>query len=672
MSSALSERLEFMDLGPEAQANIRSIKPFIAEALPGALDSFYTQVRRFPKTRAFFSGEDQILSAKNRQVGHWETISSGQFDDRYVGAVTRVGQIHARIGLEPRWYIGGYSLVLERLIAKVVKERWPKGGFGGAKGVAPQQVAAELGALVKATLLDMDFAISVYLEAAEEARLKAEKAALAQERETVVGSVGQAMRALSAGDLTYRMSSDVPEEYAQLRADFNAAMAQLQQTVGAIMTSSGTLGGGAQEISSAADDLSRRTEQQAASLEETAAALDEVTSTVQRSAEGAQRANATASEAKADAVRSGDIMNEAVSAMDEIEESSGKITQIIGVIDEIAFQTNLLALNAGVEAARAGEAGRGFAVVAQEVRALAQRSADAAKEIKTLIARSSDQVERGARLVADTGQALHAIVAKVADIDSLIAEIARSAQEQAVGLTQVNTAINQMDQVTQQNAAMVEETTAAASRLQSEATELSRLIGSFEVGQARPAAHRPGPVASETRPGRRAAADRQRRRRPRMGGVLMADALEAGDVLELISFGVAGQEFCIDIRAVREIRGWTPATTVPNTPHYIRGVINLRGQVMPVMDLRARLGLGETEPTARHVVVVVQQGVQAAGLLVDGVQDTLRIAPDLLQSPPALQGGVEALVDAIIPLEGRMLSRLVLAALWADESRRAA
>ena len=250
----------------------------------------------------------------------------------------------------------------------------------------------------------------------------------------------------------------------------------------AIATSSGGIRSASDEIATASDDLSRRTEQQAASLEETAAALDQITATVRRGAEGAKQATTAASGAKGDAVRSGEVMTDAVNAMGEIEQSSSQITQIIGVIDEIAFQTNLLALNAGVEAARAGDAGRGFAVVAQEVRALAQRSAAAAKEIETLIANSSAQVQRGVRLVGDTGQALSAIVAKVTEIDALIAEIAQSSEEQATGLAQVNTAVNQMDQVTQQNAAMVEEATAASSSLKSEALELANLVGRFDIG----------------------------------------------------------------------------------------------------------------------------------------------------------------------------------------------
>jgi methyl-accepting chemotaxis protein len=321
---------------------------------------------------------------------------------------------------------------------------------------------------------------------AEHDRARSEEAARQSEQEQsmVVSVLASSLQRVADGDLTTAITADFAGRYQAIKDDFNQAIESLRQAMSAISSATGGLTSGADEISSASDDLSRRTEQQAASLEETAAALDEITSTVKRSAEGAKQANTAASTAKSDAERSGKVMSDAVAAMGEIEQSSSKITQIIGVIDEIAFQTNLLALNAGVEAARAGEAGRGFAVVAQEVRALAQRSADAAKEIKGLIASSSEQVQRGVKLVGDTGQALGGIVSRVAEIDTLIAEIAKSSQEQAIGLSQVNTAVNQMDQVTQQNAAMVEQATAAAASLKSESADLARHVGRFQTGAA--------------------------------------------------------------------------------------------------------------------------------------------------------------------------------------------
>jgi methyl-accepting chemotaxis protein len=255
---------------------------------------------------------------------------------------------------------------------------------------------------------------------------------------------------------------------------------------------------GGVEIAQASDGLSKRTEQQAASLEETAAALDQITATVKKTAEGALHARKVVSDATAETEKSGQVVKDAVGAMTGIEESARHISQIIGVIDEIAFQTNLLALNAGVEAARAGDAGKGFAVVASEVRALAQRSAEAAKEIKALISTSTDQVAQGVARVDETGRALERIAAYVAQINSVVAEIASSAQEQATGLHEVNTAVNQMDQMTQQNAAMVEQATAASHSLREEAEGLAGLMDQFQIGATEAVAVQPSRGMAQT------------------------------------------------------------------------------------------------------------------------------------------------------------------------------
>ncbi len=334
----------------------------------------------------------------------------------------------------------------------------------------------------------------------EEERRAAEAAAINRQEELVVGSIGAGLERLAAGDLTFVLADALPGAYERLRSNFNQAVTKLHDALTVITANTRTMRSGATEISSAADDLSRRTEQQAASLEETAAALDEITATVRRTAEGAQHARNVVSRTKENAEQSGAIVREAVTAMDSIETSSRQIGQIIGVIDEIAFQTNLLALNAGVEAARAGDAGRGFAVVASEVRALAQRSAEAAKEIKALISASEQHVGTGVRLVSQTGAALGKILGQVAEIDGVVGEIAASAGEQSAGLAEVNTAINQMDQVTQQNAAMVEQSTAASHSLAQEADELGRLTGRFQIA---------GTADSNVEPLRRDAAPRR-------------------------------------------------------------------------------------------------------------------------------------------------------------------
>jgi methyl-accepting chemotaxis protein len=318
----------------------------------------------------------------------------------------------------------------------------------------------------------------------ERAQRDAERSRIAAEAQTTINALAAALGSLANGDLLCEISQQFTPQFEKLRIDFNTSVATLRATIEAIVTSAHAIDSGAGEIAEAADSLSNRTEKQAASLEQTAAALDEVTATVKQTAEGAGQARAIVAHATKSAGTSGAVVNDAMQAMSGIEKSAQQINQIIAVIDEIAFQTNLLALNAGVEAARAGDAGRGFAVVASEVRALAQRSAGAAKEIKALITTSSHEVAKGSELFSKTGEAIQALITQVAEINDVVVSIASGAQEQASGLSQINTAINQMDQTTQQNAAMVEETTATSHALRQEISQLMSLIGQFRVGAA--------------------------------------------------------------------------------------------------------------------------------------------------------------------------------------------
>ena len=362
-----------------------------------------------------------------------------------------------------------------RFLARGGRAVYLQGAFGPVRDAAT-------GAVVRIGLVATD----VTAAELERRDVIEHRALMAHEQARAVEALSRALAALAEGDLAARLDAAFPEDYAALRGDFNAAIEKLETALAAVTATAESIQSGALQVSQGADRLSQRTENQAAALEETAASLEELTASVKAAAKNAERANVDVDAARRSAEASGRVVRDAIGAMGEIERSAEHIAQIIGVIDDIAFQTNLLALNAGVEAARAGEAGRGFAVVASEVRALAQRSSDAAKEIKALISTSSQQVGRGVELVRETGRALETIVDAVTGITGLVAEIANASREQSVGLSEINAAVGQLDQVTQQNAAMVEETTAASHAMRAEAEALSRLVAQFQARRAAP------------------------------------------------------------------------------------------------------------------------------------------------------------------------------------------
>ena len=323
---------------------------------------------------------------------------------------------------------------------------------------------------------------------------------------------GQLARAIANGDLTGRVEVTSTNEIGQLLAALRDMKDKLFDVVSSVREGSDAIASASGEIAQGNSDLSQRTEEQASSLEETASSMEQLTSTVKQNADNARQANQLASGARGEAEKGGEVVSQAVTAMSEINASTKKIADIIGVIDEIAFQTNLLALNAAVEAARAGEQGRGFAVVAQEVRKLAQRSADSAKEISELIKDSVGKVEEGSKLVDETGAALSEIVDGVKKVSDIVAEIAAASAEQSSGIEQVNKAVMQMDEVTQQNAALVEEAAAASKSMEDQAAEMTRQMGFFNIGEGGHSAPARRPAAP---PRPAAAPPAQRRVAPR-------------------------------------------------------------------------------------------------------------------------------------------------------------
>ncbi|RZL55483.1 MAG: methyl-accepting chemotaxis protein [Sphingomonas sp.] len=338
-----------------------------------------------------------------------------------------------------------------------------------------------------------------------------EEANTAGAQRAMAGALAEGLGHLAQGNLTFRITSDFPAEFEALRSDFNVAMEAMMAAVAAVNHAAASIDGGSGDILQASDDLSQRTEQQAASLEQTAAAMQQITATVRDTAARAERANGVVGAARGEAEESGQVVARAVDAMGGIERASDEISEIISVIDGIAFQTNLLALNAGVEAARAGDAGRGFAVVASEVRALAQRSAEAAKDVKTRITASSVQVDAGVALVSATGEALQRLIGRFGEISGLVAQIATAAEQQATALQQVNVAVGEMDGVTQQNAAMVEQATAAARNLSSDASELVAQMVRFRTGRPAQPALKAVPTDNRVHRLQRRAADEGRR-----------------------------------------------------------------------------------------------------------------------------------------------------------------
>lgn len=451
----IAGKLAFFSIGSDDKARFPGVGKVIASAGPAALDKLYDQIAATPATAGFFASRNAMASAKSKQIAHWQALFAGGATPDYFERAEKVGKVHARIGLSPQWYIGAYASVLEPVITAMA-------------GPLSKGQAKRIATLVKMALLDKEIAVETYFAVEEE------------RRSAVIDALGAALQRMTDGDFSTPLEK-LPPEFAAIHHDFETMRSQVGTALGDVAQTSHAVDLGAQEIRQASDDLARRTEQQAASLEEASAAMTALAASVSSTAGDAAHLHDSVQAAHGDAQAGGSVVEEAVHAMTDIHDSAQEIGKIIATIDGIAFQTNLLALNAGVEAARAGDAGRGFAVVANEVRALAQRSAEAALDIKTLIGQSSVQVERGVALVGQTGDTFARIVGKVGEIAGLASNIASAASAQAANIGNVRETVRELDVMTQQNAAMVEEATAASRNLAGEADRMAALVGRFAL-----------------------------------------------------------------------------------------------------------------------------------------------------------------------------------------------
>lgn len=507
-------RLAFMGLEADEGEALSAIRKSVEGSIDHALDRFYDKLAEAPAAASLFTDPSTRMRARQRQHDHWMSLASGHLDAEYFVRSRKIGQVHARIGLEPRWYMGGYSVILEALLEGVLGGMAQEGGpfYKSTRHLRAKQGKA-LGRLIKAIILDMEIAVSTYFE-----QISAEAALLNRELEQVIvpagrgdlshriearftnadlngladhvnsllsvfgdrlNASGSVLSALAKADLSQRVEGKAEGAFAQLRDDTNAVAETMSSIVDRLRQASLMLKRTTGEMVNSADDLSDRTNRQAAAIEQIAAAMSEIVSTVSRNTVLAETTESSVRRVSAELEETTRVIRNATGAMGDIRSASNQIAAIIGLIDNIAFQTNLLALNASVEAARAGEAGKGFAVVAVEVRRLAQSAAASSSDIKTLVEGTLSTVEKGSSLVEAAAGHVEGVSAAVLGTKNHAASMVATNSELLATLSEINRAVQQIDEMTQHNAGLIEETNAAIAQTEAQASALDRIVEVF-------------------------------------------------------------------------------------------------------------------------------------------------------------------------------------------------
>lgn len=462
--TVMEARLQFFELDDKQRAALRASKPILERCLGPALDRFYRRAKITQETARFFRDDAHIATAHRAQFNHWMHIADGRFDEDYYASVRRIGEVHARIRLEPRWYIGGYALLLEEMVYAVDRSfsKW-QNWFG----IGPTR-ADIIAALTKAALLDMELSISIYFEVA------------AIERNNAIAKIDRALARLADGDLAQDVG-DLPEAFESLEASYNQTLANLRGTIGSVVTASSTIQSESRDIAESSEDLARRMESNAAALEQTAVTLVQIEDRVKTTAADAQETLTIADEALMAMERGKDGANGAVQTMHQVHANARNIDTVIEGVDKIAFQTRVLAMNAAVEAGRAGEAGRGFAVVADLVRALAMRAEEEARKAREGLSATQSDIATAVDAVRQVNEALQGVAVKFERVHSLIAQMSKDNAAQSNAISEINMAVSSMDRTTQQNASMIERTSASAHALHNDAVNLAAQAGRFQV-----------------------------------------------------------------------------------------------------------------------------------------------------------------------------------------------